>query len=77
MAKSAERCPFSCAACGRSCKAGQRQSHRFDCCGAIAAHVPTVLRPGTKNAEKTWTNFTDPMRSGYLTGPSQTTRKAA
>lgn len=77
MARSAERCPFSCPTCARNCKAAQRQSHRFDCCGEIAAHVPTVRNAGTKNAERTWTNVTDPMRSGYLTGPSQTTRKAS
>lgn len=77
MPTSPERCPFGCSSCGRSCRAAQRQTHRFDCCGQIAAHVPTVLRPGTSRAERTWTNHTDPMRAGYLTGPSQTTRKAS
>jgi hypothetical protein len=72
MSRSPERCPFGCPSCGRSCKAGQRQSHRFDCCGQIAAHVPTVRNAGTAKAEPTWSNFIHPMQAGYLTGPSMT-----
>lgn len=62
----ADRCYLSCTVCGRGCRwSGRtygRQTHRFDCCGVMDAHVPS--RDGA-----TW------FRSGppaYLTGPSQT-----
>ncbi|NGZ99667.1 hypothetical protein G5V59_02735 [Nocardioides sp. W3-2-3] len=77
MARSPEKCPYGCSICGRACKAAQRQSHRFDCCGEIAAHVPTIRNAGTSKAERTWLNVSNPMHAGYLTGPSQTTRKAS
>ena len=63
-------CYLSCETCGRSCRwSGRtygRQTHRFDCCGLIRAHVP--YRDGV-----TWSR--NGMAGGYLTGPSQTTRR--
>jgi hypothetical protein len=61
--------------CGRSCSAAQPYNHRFDCCGQIAAHVTEGVKP--KSGERIWLNFTNPMRAGYLTGPSQTTASAS
>lgn len=60
-----ERCYLGCTVCQRRCNgtAWGRQTHRFDCCGVIEAHVPHSDRDG-------W--FRSGMSGGYLTGPSQT-----
>ena len=63
-----DRCPFFCRTCRRTCQAAAALSHRFDCCGAIEAH--DKVRVGKATA---WTRVTNPMRAGYLTGPSTTT----
>lgn len=63
---STDRCRLSCTLCGRRCHgtAFGRQSHRFDCCGEVRAHVPSSNGTG-------W--FRSGMEAGYLTGPSCTT----
>lgn len=61
----ARRCYFTCRVCGRPCVAGTSDNHRFDCCGVIVAHV--------MGRDLTPVVIEDPMRAGYLTGPSQTT----
>lgn len=66
-------CPLGCASCGRACNGTRwgRQSHRFDCCGVVAAHVP--VKPLRKD-DHGWRLVSDPMRRGYLTGPPTTGR---
>lgn len=64
-----ESCPFTCLTCKRACRAGAALSHRFDCCGVIEAH--DRVRRGKVLS---WTRFTNPIRAGYLTGPSTTTQ---
>lgn len=61
-----DRCHLTCTACGRGCHGTVfgRQTHRFDCCGIVRAHVPH--RDGTS-----W--YRSGMEVGYLTGPSTTT----
>lgn len=65
----AERCYLSCTECGRPCNgtAFGRQTHRFDCCGVIVAHVPAKVRGG----DDVWVRRL--REAGYLTGLSQTT----
>ena len=62
-----DHCRLGCTACGRPCNGAAlgRVTHRFDCCGLIRAHVPG--RDGS-----TWADVAEPMRAGYLTGPSRT-----
>lgn len=69
-------CPLACTACGRRCNGTRwgRQNHRFDCCGVVAAHV--TRQPRAKDDDG-WGLVLNPMRAGYLTGPSTTTREAA
>ncbi len=57
------KCPFSCLVCKRHCTAAMALSHRFDCCGTIAAHDVVSGR---------WRSISNPTRAGYLTGPSRT-----
>ena len=68
----ADRCPFTCRTCGRDCTAAAPLSHRFDCCGHVEAH--DKVRAGKSVV---WTRFTNPMRAGYLTGPSTTKEPSA
>lgn len=73
-----ERCPYGCSTCGRRCTASQPYNHRFDCCGDIRAHVIEGVRTTRgKTPEKRWVNVINPMRAGYLTGPSQTKASAS
>jgi hypothetical protein len=64
-----DRCYLSCTECGRPCNGTVfgRQTHRFDCCGIIRAHVP--LRDGLSWVRRG-------MESGYLTGLSTTKPQA-
>lgn len=73
MGNVSDRCPFMCTICHRRCAASQPQSHRFDCCGEIRAHVPSMVGKG-KNRDRRWADVANPMQGGYLTGPSQTAR---
>jgi hypothetical protein len=70
MAK-VDECSLSCEVCGRLCNGTSfgRQTHRFDGCGTIRAHVPVKDRAG----EPTWVR--NGMEGGYLTGLSTTTRR--
>lgn len=61
----ARPCYFTCRECGRPCRAGSSDNHRFDCCGVIVAHV--MGRNLTPRVVET------PTLAGYLTGPSHTT----
>jgi hypothetical protein len=70
-------CTLSCAVCGRLCN-GTRfgdQTHRFDCCGVVAAHVPVARRGryGPRLPETVWQRIDNPMAHGYLTGPATST----
>lgn len=60
-----DRCYLTCTECGRPCHGTVfgRQTHRFDCCGVIRAHVPS-------RDQVTW--LRSGMEGGYLTGVSQT-----
>lgn len=60
-----DRCYLTCTVCGRACHGTVfgRQTHRFDCCGVIRAHVPH--RDGLG-----W--FRSGVEDGYLTGLSTT-----
>lgn len=66
------KCPFGCSTCSRRCTAAAPLSHRFDCCGTIHAHDVAVRRGARGKVETSWRRITDPMRAGYLTGPSKT-----
>lgn len=68
--RTSERCTLSCSVCGRRCNGTVfgRQTHRFDCCGVIRAHVPRA-------DGATW--FASGMEAGYLTGLSRTQPKSS
>lgn len=67
-----DRCGQRCPVCHRLCRAAQPYNHRFDCCGQIHAHITGLHRDG----ERWWRDIDQPMQAGYLTGPSQTTRRS-
>lgn len=64
-------CPLGCRVCGRGCNGTRwgRQTHRFDCCGEVEAHVPKI--PLRKD-DHGWRAVRNPMQAGYATGPSTT-----